>query len=314
MFHSPKTQNEESSTKGISCTLAELYLEGQKSKKQSLHLRKKSRAHLQGLNRSSTRGRGMEFLESRPYVPQDEIRSIDWKLYARYNSLFTKIYVEEKNRPSIIVVDFRPNMHFGTKQCFKSVLAAKVAARLLFAGLHGQDQIGLLLANGQEVKYLPPAKNQKQLSLALGLLASFTQKTSSRIKPRPDFWDEVLRLLRKIPAGSQSFLLSDFLDFGESHKTSILRLLRKTDIFALKISDPLEESLPNLGELGLSYSGESIIINSFDKAFLENYQKLCLNNSKSLEKIFNNLGIPLIHFSTAAKISFAFNKFLAGNW
>src|SRR5437762_2100338 len=125
---------------GVYCTLPELF-EDARRVVGTLHLRRKSRTLHSGAKRSSIRGRGMEFFESRPYVTPDEMRSIDWKVSARLNSLFTKVFVEEKDRPIILALDFRSHIYFGTKNYFKSVLAAKIAARLAQAAINGQDSV-----------------------------------------------------------------------------------------------------------------------------------------------------------------------------
>lgn len=77
---------------------------------------------------SHSKGRGMEFDESRLYQPGDDIRSIDWRVTARTGKTHTKIFREERERPVFISVDDRPTMHFATRGVFKSVQASKIAA------------------------------------------------------------------------------------------------------------------------------------------------------------------------------------------
>ena len=79
---------------------------------------------------SRFRGRGMEFDESRPYQPGDDPRSIDWRVTARSTTAYTKLFREERERPVLIAVDLRSNMHFATRGCFKSVNASHAAALL----------------------------------------------------------------------------------------------------------------------------------------------------------------------------------------
>ena len=70
----------------------------------------------------------MEFDESRPYQPGDDPRSIDWRVTARSTTAYTKLFREERERPVLIAVDLRSNMHFATQGCFKSVNASRAAA------------------------------------------------------------------------------------------------------------------------------------------------------------------------------------------
>ena len=72
---------------------------------------------------SPFKGRGMEFDESRPYQPGDDPRNIDWRVTARSNQAYTKLYREERERPVYVITDLRDNMHFATRGRFKSVTA-----------------------------------------------------------------------------------------------------------------------------------------------------------------------------------------------
>ena len=74
---------------------------------------------------SSFKGRGMEFDESRMYLPGDDIRSMDWKVTARTNQPHTKVFREERERPVLLWLDLNPSMFFATRGAFKSVVATK---------------------------------------------------------------------------------------------------------------------------------------------------------------------------------------------
>ena len=93
-------------------------------------MRKKSAAPLSGGSVSRRLGRGLDFAEVREYQPGDDVRMIDWKVTARSGKAHTKLFVEERERPVLLVVDFRASMRFGTRGMYKSVLAARLAALL----------------------------------------------------------------------------------------------------------------------------------------------------------------------------------------
>ena len=95
-----------------------------------LDLTKGVRSTLAGQYQSRFRGRGMDYAESRQYQPGDDVRNIDWRVTARTGAVHTKIYVEERERPVFIMVDFSPSLYFGTRKTFKSVLAAQAASIL----------------------------------------------------------------------------------------------------------------------------------------------------------------------------------------
>ena len=105
---------------------------------------------------SHFRGRGMEFDESRPYQPGDDPRSIDWRVTARSTTAYTKLFREERERPVLVVVDLRANMHFATQGCFKSVNASRAAALLSWAAHHRGDRLGGLIFGDTTHRELKP--------------------------------------------------------------------------------------------------------------------------------------------------------------
>src|SRR5690606_3328374 len=86
------------------------------------------RAGMRGAAPSSLRGRGMEYAESREYVPGDDVRRMDWRLTARTGRAHTKLFQAERERPALLVADTSPALYFGTRVRFKSVQAARAGA------------------------------------------------------------------------------------------------------------------------------------------------------------------------------------------
>src|SRR6185312_7752608 len=91
---------------------------------------------------SKLRGRGVDYVESRAYQPGDDIRQMDWRLTARSGRPHTKLFQEEREQSVLLIVDGNPSMHFGTRERFKSVQAARTAALAAWAAVQGGDRIG----------------------------------------------------------------------------------------------------------------------------------------------------------------------------
>src|SRR5579862_7094005 len=90
--------------------------------------RRKVSATATGNHHSPFRGQGLEFDAVREYVPGDDIRNIDWRVTARTGSPHLKVFQEERERHIVLCVDMNATMRFGTRNTFKSVQAARVAA------------------------------------------------------------------------------------------------------------------------------------------------------------------------------------------
>lgn len=90
------------------------------------------------------RGRGMDYAESRPYAVGDDARHIDWRITARTGRMHTKVFHAERDRVTLLVADTAPTLYFGTRRCFKSVLAAQVGALAAWAAQRSGDRVGAL--------------------------------------------------------------------------------------------------------------------------------------------------------------------------
>ena len=123
--------------------LAERLIEGRHVARMiNINAQSKALALLAGRRRIRQRGRGVDFEEVRLYAPGDDIRTIDWRVTARSGDPHTKLFQEDREQPIVLMVDLRSPMWFGSKNCFKSVLASHVASVLAWAGLEAGERVG----------------------------------------------------------------------------------------------------------------------------------------------------------------------------
>ncbi len=107
------------------------------------------------------KGRGIEFDEVRPYLPGDEIRSIDWNVTARMGEPFVKRYVEERQLTLMLMADVSASQDFGSMSKSKREATAELCALLAFSATRNDDKVGLTLFHGQVEQYIPARKGQK---------------------------------------------------------------------------------------------------------------------------------------------------------
>lgn len=232
----------------------------------TLFSRQAARNLLLGNVRSRFRGRGMEFEEVRRYQAGDDIRTIDWKVSARAQGTYTKLFCEERERPCHILVDQRRALYFGSSVQFKSVLAAELAAAISWAALQGGDRVGGQVI-GEYNTSDSRARRSKQAVLRFihdvhegnhqlaNQAAAETQsdKTSLAIS-----LEECRRITRP---GTAIFIISDFHDFDHAAAKSLSNLGKHADLTLLQVSDKLEQQLPNLGNVAISDGQQSAKIN-----------------------------------------------------
>jgi uncharacterized protein (DUF58 family) len=107
------------------------------------------------------KGRGLEFDEVRPYVPGDDVRTLDWKVTARMGEPYVKRYVEERQLTLMLMADVSASQDFGSGRRSKREAAAELCALLAFSAIRNSDKVGLTLFHGGIEQYIPPRKGQK---------------------------------------------------------------------------------------------------------------------------------------------------------
>ena len=198
---------------------------------------------------SAFKGQGMTFSEVREYYPGDDIRMIDWNVTARNNAPYVKIFEEERDLTVYILVDISSSGSFGTIDQLKSEMAAEIAAVLGFSAIKNQDKVGLILFSSEVEKFIAPQKNKSHiLRLIREVLFYKSQKKGTSIQSALDYLMNVSK--RK----SVVFLISDFLD--SKYWKSLKLVNKKHDLIGIRISDPAEKSIPNIG-LFKGYDPES---------------------------------------------------------
>ena len=104
------------------------------------------------------KGRGLEFEEVRPYVPGDDVRTIDWNVTARMGEPYIKRYVEERQLTLMLMADVSASQDFGSSNRSKREATAELCALIAFSATRNDDKVGLALFHGEIEQYIPPRK------------------------------------------------------------------------------------------------------------------------------------------------------------
>ncbi len=294
--------------KGTYVTVSELIqLQGQ-ARKLDLSQRSFATASTTGSHQSRFRGRGMDYQESRIYQAGDDIRSMDWRVTARAGKPHTKLYQEERERPVMLLLDLSPSMFFGSKNVFKSVQAAKIAALLGWAATLRGDRVGALIIGNQQAKHkeLPPKGGKRgALQLIRELVVqvdpqAFFKRTQHTVEHNKNALNEELQRLRRISRpGSLIFIISDFYSINEETSNHLLRLSHHNDLIAIQILDPLELQAPPPGRYGVTDGKNTGVLNTRSKKRREKYNDFFQTHHQAVARLMNKRNIPLIKVSTA---------------
>jgi uncharacterized protein (DUF58 family) len=250
---------------------------------------------------SHFRGRGMEFDESRPYQPGDDPRSIDWRVTARSTTAYTKLFREERERPVLVVVDLRANMHFATQGCFKSVNASRAAALLAWAAHHRGDRLGGLIFGDTTHRELRPRLGRQAALRFVHELVGH-RDWARRDNAAPDGTEPLTRamssLRRVARPGSLVVVISDFAGFSRGAQSYLSSVARHNEVLAVFMNDPLERDLPPPGRYRLVSPDDEFSIDTFANAARRDYHNAFEQRAHDLEAFCQRYGVHLMPMAT----------------
>jgi uncharacterized protein (DUF58 family) len=239
------------------------------------------------------KGRGMEFEEVREYQPGDDIRIIDWNVTARYGYPFVKKFTEERELTVMLLVDASSSGEFGTAQRMKGEIAAELCSVLAFSAIKNNDKVGMIIFTDEIEKYIPPKKGSSHVLRLIREILYFKPEHQ-----RTDINCALEFLGRVIKRRCVVFLVSDFLNAGFEKMLSIAN--KRHDVIAIKIVDPREIELPNVGfiELEDTETGEQILIDTKDSEVRKNFTEYATREQSNLNMDFRSMNLDNIQILT----------------
>ena len=280
------------------------------------------------------KGRGMEFDEVRPYVPGDDVRSIDWNVTARTGEPHVKRFVEERELTVMLLVDVSASQDFGSGRRSKLEAAVELSALLAMSAVENGDKVGLLLFHGGADLYIPPRKGGKHaLRIVREVLARGQGEGVTRLprSPRPGLL-ELPRLVRRwwkrfqdkrgeagerrgtsiaaalelcrqvLPRRAVLFLISDFLD--EGYLEVLRHANRKHDVVAALITDPREAEMPPAGLVTLedAETGRLRLVDTRSASFRGELASRARDRREALRDQLRATGMDLVTFDASGSM------------
>jgi len=248
---------------------------------------------------SHFRGRGMEFDESRPYQPGDDPRSIDWRVTARSTTAYTKLFREERERPVLVCVDLRSNMHFATRGCFKSVNASRAAALLSWAAHHRGDRLGGLVFGDTTHREMKPRLGRRAALRFMHQLAEHPDWINRGVQNGADPLARAMSALRRVARpGSLVVVISDFIGFKRAAQSYLSSVAHHSEVLAVFMNDPLERKLPPPGRYRIVSPDDELAIDTHAAAARRDYEHGFAERSAELETFCHRYGVHLMPMST----------------
>ena len=249
------------------------------------------------------KGQGIEFSEIRDYRPGDDIRAIDWKVTARFDRPFVKEFIEERDLNVYFVFDYSGSNYFGDL-VEKRRKAIELTATLMFSAMRNNDNVGLFIFTEDIEKFIPARKGRRHvLKLISSLVSHQPQSRKTNIEKSLFYISNIIKKRSII------FILSDFYNQDFAKPLKILK--RRHDVIAVKVSDPREAEIPDVGLIQLEdeETGEQLLVDTSDQSFRENYAKVVNEEEKRLDHLFNKNRIDVINISTDKSYELPLKRF-----
>lgn len=280
---------------GIELTVEELVAFRQSFAGVKRHHHQNIKTIQKGYRLSKIKGHGIDFDEVREYQFGDDIRSIDWKTTAKLQKTYSKTYKEERERPVFILVDFNPQMFFGTKYALKSVIAARLAVLIAYLAAHHQDRVGGVIYGYSHIEVKPQA-NKAGIQGLIRALVHIHNQSSKQSHYDNGLLSALMRIRRSIKPGSLLFVLSDFSSFDKQEQALASQIARHNDVVLSFIYDHLERYVPKPGQYLVNDGKHHKLLSTYgqkiraryENIFKEKQQKLlefCQQNNQSLMPI-----------------------------
>lgn len=239
------------------------------------------------------KGRGMAFSEVREYQSGDDVRLIDWNVTARSGDAYIKVFEEERELTTMLLVDVSGSKIFGTGDQSKKDLITELSAVISFSAIQNNDKVGVIFFSDKVEKYIPPKKGKSHILRIIRELIEFEPESKKTdIGAALEFFTSVVKKKAIV------FLMSDFI--SPDFKNALKIVSKRHDLIAVKLYDDREFHLPNIGLVNIldSETGKTIWVDTSDKKIIAKFEKERNEFKMKLEDLFLKNKVDIINLKT----------------
>jgi uncharacterized protein (DUF58 family) len=262
---------------------------------------------LHGDYRSLFRGFGLDLADLREYQYHDDARHIDWNVTARLQTPYVRQYMEDREVCAWFVLDLSPSLDFGSAAQRKRAVATDFVAVLAHLLSRHGNRIGALFYGAQMDTVIPARSGRRHV---LHLLQRMLARPLLERSPVTDLAAFLRAAYQAVPRRSLLFVLSDFISAPGWHGP-LAQLARRHEVLAVRLYDPLEMELPDLGLLTMqdAESGEQIFVDTHDKGFRKRFVAAAERRESELRAAFAQAGVDALELATDDELASALLRF-----
>ena len=269
---------------------------------------------LQGDYRTLFRGFGLDLADLREYQLHDDVRYMDWNVTARVQVPHVREFQEDREVAAWFVLDLSGSVDFGSQLMRKRVLASELVAVLARLFTRYGNRVGAVLHSEQANEVIPARSGRRHV---LHILDRMQKLAERRARPSPTAVGrvtdlaELLVLARPvIKRRSVLFVVSDFISTpGWSRR--LADLARRHDIVAVRLTDPMETELPDIGLVMMqdAETGEQLLVDTHDSAFRRRFARAAEKRETELRAALGDAGVDCLELATDEPLDEALLRF-----
>ncbi|MBL8362537.1 MAG: DUF58 domain-containing protein [Rubrivivax sp.] len=252
---------------------------------------------LQGDWRTLMRGGGVDLADLREYQLHDDVRHIDWNVTARLQLPHVRLFLEDRDLTAWFLLDLSGSIDFGSGDVTKLAVSTAFVATLARAITRHGNRVGALLYDRGLAGLLPPGSTRMHvLNLLQRMRAPRDRKSPGRATDLGELAKAAEGIIKR---RSLVVVVSDFIS-APGWEQGVARLARRHDVVAVRLYDPLEMALPDVGLVTLedAETGEQIFVDAADPQFRARYEAIAAEQEAALREALARSGADALELAT----------------
>jgi uncharacterized protein (DUF58 family) len=251
---------------------------------------------LHGDYRTLFRGFGLDLADLREYQYNDDVRHIDWNVTARLSTPYVREYYEDREVTAWFLLDLSPSLDFGSREVRKRQLSAEFVAVLARLLTRNGNRVGAVFYGDSVDTVIPARSGRRQVLHIMHRMLSRPRPTKSGGTDLAEFMQGAFQLM---PRRSLVFVVSDFIS-APGWGRPLAHLAQRHEALAVRLYDPLEMELPDLGMLVVqdAETGEQLFVDTHDRGFRKRFVEAAARREAQVREAFRDAGVDALELST----------------
>ena len=264
---------------------------------------------LHGDYRTLFRGSGLDFADLREYQFHDDVRHIDWNVTARLATPYVREFNEERDLTAWFLLDLSASVDFGSATQRKSGVATELVAVLARALTRHGNRVGAMLYGHRVDTVIAPRSGRAQVLQLMHAMTTRGEHARAAANATR-LGDLIAAAQHSVKRRALVFVVSDFVS-APGWQKPLAALAQRHDVVAVRLYDPLEQALPDLGMMLVedAETGEQLFVDTHDRRFRRRFADIAARRERALRQGLATAGVDTLELSTADDLAEALMRF-----